>query len=310
MSVSFQVQVSKFPPGSQWAHLNGRASQTFSWSSILRAAMVAGYPDLASIPSIQFARWRTAALHMALRRASGQLIQPPEWRQLDPSEKAAVSSILGVVVTKLLVERFLNAPLFLFLDVHFLLTFPPGVKRIRPDFAAMTPTGDWFSVEAKGRSRFLQKTLENGKLQARALGTVNSQPVQTGVVCVTSFRGGQMEARFADPTPVPRESLGAQIEPMEAVWSYYSQLYRFKEFSEAKGEAVIENSDLHVRLWRSLEMDVDFGIIPPLEKAIEERAPEKVMAVLKHLAGHGMAHRNPYLGADGIVVIPGKSWQT
>jgi hypothetical protein len=150
MSVSFSVQISDFPPGSPWASLNGSRPQTFTWSAILRAAMVAGYPDLTSIPSRQFARWRTAALRMALRRSYGRLVQPPEWSLLEQAEKAAVSSLLGVIVTKLLVERLLNAQIFLYLGVYFSLTFPPGAQKIRPDFAAMTPSEKWFSIEAKG----------------------------------------------------------------------------------------------------------------------------------------------------------------
>lgn len=310
MNVSIPVRISDFPPGSPWAHLNGLGKQMFTWSAILRAAMVAGYPDLASIPSRQFARWRTAALHMGLRRSSGMLIQPPEWAQLDPSEKAAVSSLLGVVVTKLLVERLLNASLFLFLDVHFTLTFPPGVERIRPDFAAMTPAGRWFGVEAKGKSQFREATLAKGKRQAKALGTVNSQPVQTGVACVTSFRGGRIEARFADPSPAPGESPDAHIEPMEAVRGYYRQLDRFRQFSERMGERSVPNENLSLELWRSPELDVDFGIIPDLERALQERSTDEALSILERLTDPRVAAEHPSLGPDGIVVIPGQSWQT
>src|SRR5438034_6540849 len=37
--------------GSPWAHLNGPQLETFTWSAILRAAMVAGYPTLRSLRS-------------------------------------------------------------------------------------------------------------------------------------------------------------------------------------------------------------------------------------------------------------------
>ena len=309
MSVSFPVQVSDFPPGSAWAHLNGSQPQTFSWSSILRAAMVAGYPDLESIPSPQFARWRTAALHMALRHYGGQLIQPPEWQQLDQSEKAAVSSLLGVVVTKLLVERLLGAPILLFLDVHCLLTFPPDAEHIRPDFVAMTPDGGWYSVEAKGRSRFRQATLDKGKRQASALGTVNGEAVRAGVVCVTSFRDGRLEARFADPPPASGASPDARIDPMEALRIYYGQLDRFRKYSEPVRETVVANTPRDVKLSHSPDLDVDFGIIPELETALQAREPERAFSILKDLSQSRVSQPNPNLGADGIVVIPGESWQ-
>lgn len=312
MNVSFPVHISDFKPDSPWAHLNGYRQQTFAWSHILRSAMVAGYPDLASLPSRQFARWRTAALRMALRHSRGELIQPPEWPQLEQSEKVAVSSLLGVVVTKLLVERLLGAPLLLFLDVFFSPTFPAGMRRIRPDFAAMTPVGNWFSVEAKGQQRFRQATLDEGKLQASALGTVNGQAVQTGVVCVTSFRGGLMEARFADPSPGvgPDESPDVHIEPIVALRQYYDRLDRFRKFAEPLGETAVRDENFSLELWRSQEMDVVFGVIPNLEQALQERSADRALSVLSGLTNPQVARNHPSLGPDGIVVIPGKSWRT
>lgn len=314
MNVSFPVHVTDFPPGSAWARLNNAwpKPQTFVWSDIIRAAMVAGYPDLAALPSRQFARWRTAAFHLGLRHSDGQLVQPPEWSQLDPSEKASVSSLLGLVVTKLLVERLLNAPLFLFLDVHFTVNYPPGVERIRPDFAAMTPAGKWFSVEAKGKSRFRQATLDRAKRQAKALGTVNAEPVLAGVACVTSFRRGRMEARFADPSPSPEEAPDAHVDPMEALRQYYGQLDRFRKFSEPLTEFAapgVPDSYRGVRFMRSSELDADFGIIPDLERALGERRPENALSILSRLTDRRISDSHPELGADGIVVIPGESWR-
>jgi len=310
MNVTFPVQISDFEPDSPWAHLNGYRPQTFTWADFLRAAMVAGYPDLASLPSRQFARWRTAAFHLGLRHDRGQLIQPPEWAQLDPSEKAAISSLLGIVVTKLLVERLLNAPIFLFLDVHFTVIYPPGVERIRPDIAAMTPAGQWFSVEAKGRSRFRQATLEKAKRQAKSLGTVNDDPVLAGVACITSFRAGRLEARFADPPPSPKEAADGHIEPMDALCRYYGQLDRFRKYSEPLSEHAVFNEYPGVNFMYSRELDVSFGILPQVEKALKEQSADEIFAVLKDIAEPRIAELHPELGPDGIVVIPGESWKS
>lgn len=270
--------------------------------------MVAGYPDLASIPSREFMLWRSAALHMALRQSGAQLVQPPEWAELDPSERAAISSLLGVVMTKLLVERLLDAPLFLFLDVHFRLSYPPGIERIRPDFVAMTRIGQWFSVEAKGKARFRHATLAKGKKQASALGSVNGNPVQTGVVCVTSFRKGHLEAHLADPAPKRDKLLSAKIEPMEALRLYYAKLYRFREFSEPVGESGLTPIHEKVRFWHSEDLDVDFGIVPELESALDQSSPERALAILQEIPDKRRPDDGSYLGSDGIIVIPGQSW--
>ena len=307
MNVSFPVNVTDFKPGSRWERLNGLNDQMFSWGDILRSAMVAGYRSSPYIPSPQFARWRGTTLQMALRRVDGQLIRPPEWDELDPSEKGAIKSILGVVVTKLLVERLLNAPIFLFLDVHFRV-FPPG--GLRPDVLASTPRGEWFSVESKGHEWHTQRALAKGKKQAESIGTVNGRPVQTGVVCLTSFRGGLMEAHLKDPPPDGEEPRDAKIDPKEVLRRYYSPLDWFRQVSEPLGEMDIPNSHLHARLWKSRELDVKFGIHPKLEQALQGQSPEHAWEFLDHLADHHTAQEDNFLGPDGIVVIPGESWKS
>ncbi len=237
-------------------------------------------------------------------------MQPPEFSRLDPSEKAAVSSLLGIIVTKLLVERLLQAPTFLFLDVYFTLEYPDGVDRICPDFAAMTPGQGWFSVEAKGRSSYRNATLDAGKQQAEALGIINNQPVLAGIVCVTSFRGGQMHAHFADPPRrPPGKSYALHIDPMDALERYYGQVTRFEAASESPSgaDAALVPG---VRLRRSPALDVAFGILPELALALEARSLERTTLILKSVAERQSGlERDPYLGPDGIIVIPGQSWQ-
>jgi hypothetical protein len=305
MDISFPVLVSDFPSGPAWTISNGWATQTFSWAAVLRAALVAGYPDLASLPSWQFSRFRMATLHVALRRSHGALIQPPEWRQFDPSEKGAIASILGVVVTKLLVERLMGAPLFLYVDVHF--HFPPGPKTTRPDFLALTTGGTWFAAEAKGQARFRNKTLLNGKVQASAVTSVNGSPVQTGVVCVTSFRRGQMEARFADPPPAPGHGAKITAETMAVIRRYYGQLFRFREFSDRADSFAGIKNQWNAPLAFFRDLDVAFGLLPTVEHALREPSPERLFAVLREIDRQSMG--DPFLGPDGIVVIPGDSWR-
>ena len=309
MNVGIWIYISGFPAGNRWGITNGWRQETFAWSDILRAAIVTGYPMLTAIPSRQFARWRTAGFHLALRHASGELVQPPEWDRLDPSEKGAASSLLGLVVTKLTVERLLHAPIFLFLDIYFAVMVPAGAKRRRPDFIARTITGRWIPAEAKGKSRFWPKTLTNGKEQACGIGWVNGQRVSTAVVCVTSFRKGVMQARFADPEADEDEAGALGGEPMQAVHGYYHQLNRFKQTSERLGEQPIPNSDIVVELWRSPELDAEFGVVPELQAALEQRSLRAVDVVLKKLDAEDAATGTPFLGPDGIAVIPGRTWR-
>ena len=129
---------------------------------------MAGYPSLTTIPSQKFRSWRFAAIRLALRHENATLIQPPEAKSFDPAEQAALSSLLGITVTKLLVENLLNAPILLFLDVHFQLAFPAPREMTQPDFAARNLAGQWFSVESKGMTRFRQATFQGSQTSACA----------------------------------------------------------------------------------------------------------------------------------------------
>ena len=117
-----------------------------------------------------------------------------------------------------------------------------------------------------------------------------------------------MQARFADPESDPDESVSLEGEPMHAVSGYYHQLDRFKQTSERLGERKVPDTELSLEVWRSPELDVDFGVLPELEAALAEHSLRRVEAVLKGLEGTEVANRTPFLGPDGIVVIPGRTW--
>jgi hypothetical protein len=308
MRVTLPVRVSDFPPGSPWEHLNGLRHEEFTWGAILRAAMVAGYPTMDAVPSPQFARWRAAGLRLALRHVRHSLVQPPEWHRLDPSEKATVNSLLGVVVTKLLVERLLNAPLFFFIDAHFRIHYPAGAPRIRPDFVAMTLAREWFAAEAKGRSYFRRTTLQAGKDQAQAIGTVNGRRVRTGIVCLTSFRRRQLEVRFSDPEPRKAKLLSAKVHSTDILEHYYNGVLRFRQFAKPLASSDIPGTALTARLWRSDDLDVRFGIVTGLEDALESRSARRALNVLRGINDSTDLKQNQFLGPDGLVVIPGGSW--
>ena len=271
--------------------------------------MVSGYPHLRALPSWQFAHWRAAALRIGIRRSYDRLVQPAEWSRLDPSEKGALSSLLGVAVTKLLTEQLLGAPLLLFLDVYFNVVFAPGKPKIRPDFVAISNSGEYFSVEAKGRARFSKATLRKGKDQAKSLGLVNGQPVTRAVVCVTSFKGGQLQVRFADPELEGTQPLHVRFNSAEAVRWYYAGLLRYRQYAEPSDKTSLQANELPVRLWRSRELDLEFGIHPEVERLLESGVDERrLLGVLANITPQRTGSEPWEMGPDGIVVWPGESW--
>jgi hypothetical protein len=309
MPVTIPVQISGFAAGSPWASLNGTTQNyQFTPAELLRAAVIAGYWDEPSIPSLQYRCWRAAAIRMAVRSAGGALVRPPEWDQLDSSEKATITSLLGVVTTKLLTERILGAPYLLFLDVHFTLLRRAGVPRLRPDFVALAPRGigwRYFSIEAKGRARFSQATLDKGKDQAKSLGKVDGKQVKAHVVCYTTLPGGKLAARFHDPAPDKQHLHETKVVEGEGLWKYYRSLQSLFELREETPRTVTRRRYRDTELMLLPELDAEVGIHPVALEAMQ--SPERLHAVLPKLAKLS-AETEGEVGLDGIVVVPGQSW--
>ena len=310
MRITIPVNVTGFKPGSPWAQLNDKTHDyTFTPAEVVRAAIIAGYWDEASIPSPEYRQWRAAAIRIAARIAHGTLVRPPEWGLFDSSEKAMITSLLGIVVTKLLTERILGAPYLLFLDVHFHLISQPGAPKVRPDFIALTPKGtgwEYFSVEAKGRARFSETTLKKGKDQAKSLGKVDGKNVKAHVVCYTTLPKGEIMARFHDPKPGDETLHSATAIHADALAKYYRSLRSVLDIS---GD---EETRMSVRGYDELvlrnvpELDAEIGIHPLIGRVLDN-APERILHVLPEIARLSRETEGE-IGLDGIVVKPGPSW--
>jgi hypothetical protein len=96
---------------------------------------------------------------------------------------------------------------------------------------------------------------------------------------------------------------------MEALRRYYDQLFRFRQFSEPLGLQGLPAIGERVSLWKSSDLDLEFGILPELEEALQEGSADRALAVLNRLPSSMEIRQNPHLGSDGIVVIPGDGWQ-
>jgi len=297
-------------PGSPWAVLNGTIQNyIFTPAEVVRAAIIAGYWDETSIPSPEYRLWRAAAIRIAVRLAHGTLVRPPEWDMLDPSEKAMITSLLGIVVTKLLAEKIFGAPYLLFLDVHFHLSRRAGTSKVRPDFIALAPKGtswEYFSMEAKGRARFSKASLKKGIDQAKSLGKVDGKKVKAHAVCYTTLPKGEIMARFHDPEPDDDSLHSATVIQAEAIPRYYKSL---QSLLDIRGDL---KQNLGMMLWYGTdllnmpEMDAEVGIHPLVLNALRE-SPVSLLSVLPQLAKLSLESEGK-IGLDGIVVIPGPSW--
>ncbi len=314
MPFELPVQVSGFGPAIS-PDMNGFFLECFSTSDIIRAAVLAGYG--AGGVDWRIRAWRIASIRMAVNfpvgpspMLLGKLSHPRAWLQLDPSEKASISNLLGNIATKLLCERILDAPRLWFLDVYRNRFSVKLAGKRRPDFFTQTRAGQWLSVEAKGRSYGPSiPKLNSAKTQANAVVRINGSKVVAHVVCWTMSRGGAVSARFHDPEPAD-EGDSLTVEPGELFRDYYEPVRQMMQGSPLveyphglklfRFEAADFLIGIHPRIERYLETDIDY--VAPTDAGFSKKLPHFRAEPPLEPVGEIVA------GPDGVIIIPGRSW--
>lgn len=315
MPFEIPVKVSGFGPSFN-AVPNGWRNELFSTSDIIRAAVIAGYGYKTETVRVDWRirAWRVASIRLALSLPPANLTNSPiinrrlshprAWTRLDPSEKAAVNNLLGNTVTKLLCERLLDAPRLWFLDVYRNRFSIGLVGSRRPDFFTRTRSGQWLSLEAKGRCYAPSaKSLASAKAQAQALSAVNGTATRAHIVCWTMARDGCVSARFHDPKPNEEHEGGSlAVDLDQLVRDYYAPIQEIIEVSKPV------KLPHQLTLFRFEAGDFLIGLHPRLQRLLSI-GPADAGAKLAHV------ERSPYepiddivSGPDGIIVIPGRSW--
>jgi len=311
MPLEIPVKISGFGPSFS-AVQNRSDFSYFSTSDILRAAVVAGYGYKLDTVKIDWRirAWRVASIRLALdfppsdffSVINRRLAHPRAWRQLDPCEKAAVSNLLGNVITKLLCESILDAPRLWFLDLYRDKFSVELNGRNRPDFFTRTRAGRWVSLEAKGRANApSEKSLNSAKTQAEALVAINGENVQARVVCWTMARDGHVAARFHDPTPEEKGG-SIRVDLDKLISDYYAPI---REIIEVSKPVQYSNK---LTLYRFDAGDFLIGFHPRLQHLLDSKRPNGRSEIFRVERDDFDRIDNIVPGPDGIILIPGQSW--
>ena len=303
-----------------------------NWSDLLWAALTVGRACWTDVwkhgsSSDYEAIFRCSLVKMAVTTANaGKWLHPTAtFRNMDPSEKAAVNYFLGMIVCKLFATELLNTPWLLHLDVYHPVLHPVRRGKSRPDLVGqqLGKQDSWRAFECKGRFRLHDTTKDKAKAQATALVSVVSG---TGrVICdlhvgaITRFQRDVLNFFWRDPEPNPDGSDNELVLSLpQGAWRYYyapiTNAIRFAAFA-GEGEPVRNLSDPTVREIMLLsgerplhfrEIDIYLGVHPSIAEllfseswdAAQQRAGEMALEFAKV----------PEMRADGLIVKAGPSW--
>ena len=193
-------------PASYGPLLAGQYSLSFTWADLLWAAISVGRAEHfhlfrhGAFSSFEIV-YRAAIIFANLcETPNGSIKQSAAYEGLDPSEKGAISFFIGLTIAKLFVEKRLNVPWLMHLDVYRQELQPVLQGLARPDLVGRNVAGDWIVVEAKGRTHGYDKSaLVRAKEQAGQLLSIGGTQPALRLALLAHFRGGLLQCSVNDP---------------------------------------------------------------------------------------------------------------
>lgn len=185
---------------------NGEIQVT--WAQIVWAAITAGkaagdeyaYGIYSALERLHRASMMRAYL---LEASSGFLRRTMPYQASDPSEKTSISFYLGMTLAKLFAEVVFGVPRVL----HFAIyaqnyQIVAGQGESRPDLIGLSNGGDWYVLEAKGRSNgFDAGALATAKEQAEQIISIDNLAPVCSIACQAYFSSSGLSFRMDDPPP-------------------------------------------------------------------------------------------------------------
>jgi len=291
---------------------NGSATLGTTWNELLWAALTVGRPNRQYVfrhgpASAYEGLFRLSLVRMALEQSgptATRLRRTAAARTLDPSEKGAINYFLGLAICKLFADKLLDVPWLLHLDVFRPMLNPVLTGRSRPDLVGQAISGDWVTLECKGRvSEPSDEDKNKAKLQAQRLLSVNGATPAMHVGGIAYLRNEVLQFFWRDPAPNRMRTnnlIEAKVEPQH--WSYH--------YAPTLG-LILSNRDYAQRMLKEpilmpiSSADIEIGIHPAVLRAISEANWEGARHVSQEL--HNVLAEIPYQ-RDGIAVVAGKSW--
>ncbi|MFG2823983.1 hypothetical protein ACGFX4_31715 [Kitasatospora sp. NPDC048365] len=216
---------------------------------------------------------RVALVPAYVRRTpTGRIARSDLARELDRSEKGALSYALGQAMTGIFSEQAMDVRFLMHVDRYSLrynLQFAAGTKQ-RADLFGEKQHGGWVVAEAKGRSGNISSDLALKMWhQKRTVRTVQGQPPDPAYGCAAYFprqaKGTPepLALYVVDPDEDEVEAIDLRVDPDQFVLAYYEPLLTAIE----AGERQIGASEFRTSSFGQFRLTV--GILEVVAQRIE-----------------------------------------
>lgn len=149
---------------------------------------------------------------------------------MDSSEKAVCSYFLGNGFTKYITEKKFNIPWLIHTDELIktgIVTLKPN-SNSRGDFIGKDNQNNWYSIESKGRQKFLNTILTDAKDQAKNISRIYGNSPYTEIASVAFLNKNNIRLYVHDPYDEdPKRSEDTIIDKNKYLDVYYRQIVDF-----------------------------------------------------------------------------------
>ena len=274
-----------------------------TWNKVIQSGMYSAFEIV----------YRSALLLANLEMSKRQKIaKSSAYRNLDPSEKSAISYFIGLTCAKLLAQELFGVSWLMHLDVYRAILRPqlePGASR--PDLVGRDRSRRWLAFEAKGRSDAVARSDKNkAKGQVDQLSRVGDEPVYLGVGLISYFNSGNKLEVFLKDPPTDR-GFSLNIDAGVLFKDYYKLFIDLVDSEYGRVERV-SFGGRHYLVKHIRESDTRIGIDQELynhgKREDGKELFERVALSLPASANEAHEVTGPLAGEDGIYVDVGRQW--
>ncbi|WP_162630082.1 hypothetical protein [Azospirillum ramasamyi] len=289
-----RIELSGF--SAPYASLTGTLALSASHLDLTRAMLTVGYPSARAAISV-VGQWRAKMLQAMIKGYLNQdLTSTNYYRNLEQSEKVAVSFLMGQAFTYWFAEKHMHLPFLVHVQgtsgyncTPSSATTPlkmgavPTALRSRPDFIGFK-LGHYHVFESKGRSKRPSNAERQKALyQASMISSINGLSPSTRVACFFVFKANGVVGIIEDP-PVSERPFDLYFDTMSAIRKSFA--FFLEPFFQQRAREV-RNEFVGIEIDEGLTFAIDKKLLSLLDR--DRKDPNKIQAesVLSFLEERG-----------------------
>lgn len=307
-------------------NLNGNRIINTNWADILHSAYTVGkssnkYVYKHGLYSMYEVLYRSLIVRSNLKENyQGYLVKTNAYKDLDASEKSAVSFFIGLTSAKLLSEHLLGIKWLLHYDKHYRrLNIVNSSKRSRPDLVGRLPASvlgqnGWVIIEAKGRTgKKTDGLIQKAKDQTRLVHSIQNSTNLLRIASVSYFYKNNFNIYWEDPegeNDERRDLIKIEFSNSDLINRTYGLVQSIIVSSK---ENRIETLNGNRFIVTDIDiLDISLGIKQEIHDMLKLEEYNRIIEIDNNIGTneYNNSEGNLYIGNDGVLVKCGETWSS